>query len=422
MAHVELAETDQFDSAVSNARRSPNLLCQSAPVTGSGSLSRIPPTAILKWLADPHASAPAHPGEWRSLLAQCHGLRLLPQAALRLTAEPEAMSAAMESELKRLRMVSFSRTASVLRGGLRALNALAAAGVPAAGFKGIAAIGWLQQGRAEREMADIDLLVAPEQADAALRALTAAGFSYKVQGVPASGLRSFSRASPGSAGNEAITLGDEAGAEIDLHWKVGRVDVSQAIAEASPLRLLKGQVPIVRPAQALLFSSLHALRNDFLPAVVLRDLLDAAGWFALLAKDPHEQGVALRLAKSAGLEPALGAMACILVDLEVSGGDWVVPSPAARSLADLFSEQSQGQNLNRDLVYLCSLRPAAQILRGLITTGPGYLATMRATETAYGQEISLRSRLKHLLRAALRTPLGQWSRLRALAAAKAQLN
>ena len=106
----------------------------------------------------------------------------------------------MESELKRLRMASFSRSASVLRGGLRALNALSAAGVPAAGFKGIAAIGWLQQGRAEREIADIDLLVAPEHADAALSALTSAGFSYKVQGMPTSGLRSFSRSSPGSAG------------------------------------------------------------------------------------------------------------------------------------------------------------------------------------------------------------------------------
>ena len=388
----------------------------------SGSLSRIPPTAILKWLADPRTAAPAHPTDWRSLLAQCHGFRLLPQAALRLLAEPEAGLAAMESELKRLRMVSFSRSAFVLRGGLRALNVLSAAGVPAAGFKGIAAIGWLQQGRAEREMADIDLLVAPEHADVALGALTSAGFSNKVQGVPGSGLRSFSRSSPGSAGNEAISLCDESGAEIDLHWKVGRVDVAQAISEASPISLFKDQVPIVRPAQALLFSSLHALRNDFLPAVVLRDLLDAAGWFTLLADDPHEQGVALSLAQSAGLESALGAMACTLVDLGVSGADWVVPSPAARALADFFSEQSQGQGLNRDLVYLCSFRPAAQILRGLITTGPGYLATMRATETAYGQEISLRGRLKNLLRAALRTPLGQWSRLRVLAAAKETLN
>ena len=75
----------------------PDLLCQSPALIVSGSLSRIPPTAILKWLADPRTSAPAHPTEWRSLLAQCHGFRLLPQAALRLLAEPEAGSAAMES-------------------------------------------------------------------------------------------------------------------------------------------------------------------------------------------------------------------------------------------------------------------------------------------------------------------------------------
>jgi hypothetical protein len=327
------------------------------------------------------------------------------------------------SELTRLRMAAFSRTATVLRGGLRAFDVLSAAEVPAAGFKGIAVIGRLQHGRVEREMADIDLLVPPERLDAALLALTAAGFTPKIQGVSASGLRDFASSSPGSTGNEAITLCDAGGAEIDLHWKVGRVDVAQAIAEASLIRLLSREVPIVRPAQGLLFSALHALRNDFLPWVVLRDLLDTVGWLALLADDPQEQVVAIRLAEAAGLEPALAAMITILSDLDLAGGEWVTPSSPARALADLFHGQCSGKELNRDLVYLCSLRPATQILRGLLMAGPRYLATMRATEAAYGQGgTTLRARLKQLVRSVLATSLGQWSRLRALAAAKAPLN
>jgi hypothetical protein len=245
----------------------------------------------------------------------------------------------------------------------------------------------------------------------------------KVQGVSAIGLRAFARSSPGSTGNEGITLCDGEGAEIDLHWKVGRVDLAQAIATASPIRLLTREVPIVRPAQGLLFSALHALRNDFLPSVVLRDLLDTVGWLELLADDPQEQAVAIRLAEAAGLEPALGAMVTILTDLDLAVGGWVTPSSSGRALADLFHAQCAGQALNRDLVYLCSLRPARQILRGLLTEGPSYLATMRATEEAYRQGgISLRSRFRQLVRSVLATSLGQWSRLRVLAAAKTPLN
>lgn len=397
--------------------------CGRPPVHEPASSSRIPPAAILRWLADPEAAAPAPPEAWTALLSRCHTFRLLPQAALRLADEPKPIPPLLTSQLSRCRVASFSRSAAVLRGGLRALDVLLTAAIPAAGFKGIAAIAWLQHGRAERTMADIDLLVQARDAEAAGLALTAAGFTTKVQGVSAASLRTFTSTSPGSAGNESLTLRDDAGAEIDLHWKVGRMELDQVIGAARPARLLNREVPIVRPAHALLFSALHALRNDFLPEVVLRDLLDAAGWFSLLAEDPQEQQIVRRTAALTGLEAPLAAMACILNDLEVQGSQWLAPAWSARALADLFHTQSDGLMLNRDLTYLFSLRPLLQILGGLSSHGPAYLAAMRATEAAYGQtSLPLRTRLRKLLGAASRTSLRQWSLLRALATAKDQLN
>jgi hypothetical protein len=245
----------------------------------------------------------------------------------------------------------------------------------------------------------------------------------KVEGVSTAALRAFSRSSPGSGGNEAIALCDASGAEIDLHWKVGRVDVAEVINAAVLVPVLARRVPLVSSRQALLFSAQHALRNDFLPSVVVRDLLDAAGWFQRLADHPLEQRLALDEARQTGLEPALGAMACVLADFGIAGGEWLPPSPTTRALADLFHAQNNGDPINRDLVYLCTPLSVLQIVRGLCFGGRSYLRTMRASEDANGQGgTTLRRRLWQLVRSVWSSPRGQWRRLRVLAAAKAKLN
>lgn len=386
-------------------------------------ITPVPAALILRWLAQANAEPPLPPDQWLTLLERCRALRVGPLAVHRLAADPRAGAAGLQVELDRYRKAMFFRTARVLGGGLRAIEALTAAGVPVAGFKGIAAIGWLQDGRPERDMADIDLLVAPARAEAALAALAAAGFVLKVEGVSTAALRAFSRSSPGSGGNEAIALCDAGGAEIDLHWKVGRVEVAEVIEAALPVRVLARMVPLVSSRQSLLFSAQHALRNDFLPSVVVRDLLDAAGWFRRLADDPHEQRLALDEARRTGLEPALAAMACVLADFGIAGGEWLPPSPTSRALADLFHAQNNGDPINRDLVYLCSPLSLIQIVQGLCLGGRSYLRTMRATEDSNGQGgTTLRRRLWRLVRSVWASPRGQWRRLRELAAVKARLN
>lgn len=378
-------------------------------------------TALLRWLS---GTAPLDPPlsrelRWQALADRCDALRVLPQAMLRLTAEEPSLPDSEALELSRRRLKATVRTGRVLHFGCRALMALRDAGVAAAGFKGIAAVGRLHAGRLTRGVGDVDILVSPLQASRALDALLAVGFRSKVSGLTTDEVIAFARASPGSAGNESISLVTEGNFDVDLHWRLGAFDVDGALASASPARVLGEDVPLVRPGLGLMLSAHHALRNDFVPDEVIRDLLDTLGWFRLLSKDAEESAWTDRESRRLGLDVACDACAEILVDsgLQTSRGAPAPGSPA-RALADLFRDQAH-QPMNTDLVYLCSLRPGLTILKGMIGHGRGYLRAMHAVEHAHGEaQLPLHARLGRLIADAWSAPIRRWFQLRALAAAK----
>lgn len=380
--------------------------------------------ALVRWLAGvapvtPPLSAEA---DWRQLADRCRSLRILPQMFQRLGSPQAIVSAADVPEFLHRRMHAIADTGRVLHGGCRALRALDAAGISAAAFKGMAAVGWLHGGQPSRGVGDVDVLVAPARARAALDVLAAAGFRSKVADVTAEAVVRFARRSPGSAGNEAISLVSDDGAEVDLHWRIGACDVASALAEARGVRVLNDQVRVVRPGLGLLLSVHHALRNDFVPDAIVRDLIDAAGWFAWLEADAAERAWVDQTARRMGLDVALDAVAAVLGDLGVGTGRVVPAADApARALADLFQVQTESESgaINTDLVYLCSARPWWTILNGLVTSGPGYLRTMRAVEAANGATpMPLVERLRRLIADARRAPGSRWRGLRVLAASK----
>lgn len=246
--------------------------------------------ALLRWLSGtaPLDPAPSGEGSWRSLADRCEKLRVLPQAMLRITSESHQLPQADRVAIAHRRIEATASCARRLHFGCRALASLHDAGIAAAGFKGIAAIGRLHQGQPARGIGDVDVLVSPVSATRAITVLNGAGFGSKVGGLSTEQVIAFARSSPGSAGNESISLVTAEGIEVDLHWKLGAFDVDAALAEASPIRVLGVPVPLVRPGLGLLLSAHHALRNDFVPDEVIRDLLDANGWLRLLAQDPAE--------------------------------------------------------------------------------------------------------------------------------------
>jgi len=378
-------------------------------------------TVLLRWLS---GTAPLDPPlsperSWRPLADRCERLRVLPQAMLRVTQEHEALPHADRVAIAHRRIEATASCARRLHFGCRALASLGDAGIAAAGFKGIAAIGRLHQGQPARGIGDVDVLVSPASATRAIAVLHDAGFRSKVEGLSTEEVIAFARSSPGSAGNESISLVTAEGIEVDLHWKLGAFDVDAALADASPVRVLGDTVPLVRPGLGLLLSAHHALRNDFVPDEVIRDLLDANGWFRLLAPEPAEAAWADREAQRTGLNVAVEACAAILSDTGVADRAEVTsPGPAARALADLFRDQL-AHPMNTDLAYLCSVRPGMEILAGLLRGGTGYLRAMRAVERAHGEtSLSLGARVRRLAADACRTPLRRWTQLRVLAAAK----
>jgi hypothetical protein len=378
-------------------------------------------TALLRWLSGTAALDPPLTPErpWRLLADRCELLRVLPQAMLRVTQEHDGLPHADRVVIAHRRIEATAICARRLHVGCRALASLRDAGIAAAGFKGIAAIGRLHQGQPVRGIGDADVLVSPASAARAITVLHDSGFRPKVEGLSTGEVIAFARSSPGSAGNESISLVTAEGIEVDLHWKLGALDTDAALADASPVRVLGDAVPLVRPGLGLLLSAHHALRNDFVPDEVIRDLLDAHEWFRLLAQDPAEAAWADREAQRTGLSVAVEACAAILSDTGVADRANVPsPGPAARALADLFHDQL-ARPMNTDLAYLCSVRPGMAILAGLIRGGRGYLRAMRAVEHAHGEaSMPLHARLGRLISDACSAPVRRWSQVRTLARAK----
>lgn len=96
------------------------------------------------------------------------------------------------------------------------------------------------------------------------------------------------------------------------------------------------------------------------------------------------------------------------------------PGSTARAPRESFRKRAS-QPMNPDLVYLCSLRPALTILKGMIGHGRGYLRAMRAMEQGHGDpQVSIHARLGRLIADASTALRRRWSQLRVLAAAKAR--
>lgn len=378
--------------------------------------------SVLRWLAGvaPLVPAPAGPLDWRRLAQRCARLRVLPQMFLRLNETPEWIPHADAQEYSQRRLESLVRTSRGIQGGCRALHVLRSAGIPAVGFKGIAAVGWLHGGQPQRGIGDTDIAVPSERADEAIESLLAAGFAPKVAGVPRDDIVRFSRTSPGSAGNESLSLRGDDGSEIDVHWRLGRFDVAAMIADARMVRVLTDDLPLVRPGLGLLLAVHHSLRNDFVPDECLRDLLDASGWLRLLAADAVEASWTDREARRTGLDAALGAFSIILADNGLLPPQTPPPTGSASTLlAELFRAQCESGPFNTDLVYVCSLRPGWRLFKGLLTGGAGYVRAMRAMEAANGeQQPGVAGRLRRLATDAWAVRWSRWRSLRALARCK----
>lgn len=362
------------------------------------------------------------PAEWRAVLDLCQGWKLLAALDSRLADLHIHPPEAEQAELARRTQPAFVQTMLCVRAGAIALSALQQSGIPCAGFKGIAALAHLYPGLRSRTLQDTDLLVHPRDVEAALIALAAAGFRRSPD-CPWDEYVAFLRNSPGTAGNEAVSLRDEKGGAVDLHWHLGILDVETLLAAAAPVTVLNRPLPILQPAHATLLSVHHALRNDFVPADIARDVCDFARWQPLLARTDAWPAAAAD-ANRWGLSSACAALALIVAELQGVPPEPPLPlsradAAAARHLAALYFHQLRTGPVNTDLAYVTSGRPLLQIASGLAGGWNRYRELMRISEQSNGElSLPLHKRVWNLGKAAAALSPRGWRQVRTLARAK----
>lgn len=371
------------------------------------------------------ADAIAASMSWPAVVHCCKRWNVLPALAATMRRMPPPLPAAVAAAVKREAAVEVLRTKACLRAGCDALRLLTEAGIPAVAFKGSAVIAVLHRGGPERMMRDVDVRIAPETMPTALTALESHGYRRSVgTGDPAEYI-AFVRHSPGAAGNEAVSLTIRPGADLDLHWKLGRLDARELLAMPRQVEVLGCDIPIVRPAFGLLLTVHHAIRNDFVPDHIARDVLDCAGWFSILTDDPAELACARDHAERWGLAEPVAAMSLIAqgfghANRWCATGD--VPGVAA-DLAALYFQQLQSGPIDTDLDYLGSSRAVRQVLAGAWSSWRRYAGMMRAFEERDGEKsLTLWQRLRRLADSARGLSPHQWRQIRALSRAKDRLS
>ena len=265
---------------------------------------------------------------------------------------------------------SFAAATLQARRGVRLCRYLEERGIPAVVFKGLASIAHLHGGSvAHRVIKDVDVLIRPRDLPQVLDALQSTGMQCEDGGSLGDYL-AFVRNSPGFGGNEAITLRGEDQADLDVHWSIGPsthpgLHVDAIVARAERVALFGASIRVVTPADGLMLSAHHSIRETFAADQMLRDVLDTAGWLTLLA----QRGCladALQQASACRMDVPVLALAEILV--RRSGRQRIAPTDArAERLAELFDLQVREGPIEKDVTYLADTYAFRQIVSGLVS-------------------------------------------------------
>ena len=362
-------------------------------------------------------------GQWQDVVDLCGQWKLLPALESRVATLGIALPSAERAALSARTQPAFVQTMLCVRSGMTALSALERAGIRCAGFKGLAALAYLYPGPRSRTLQDVDILIQPQDVEAALGVLEQVGFKRSPDG-PWEEYVAFLRHSPGTAGNEAVSLRDEKGGAVDLHWRLGGLDIERLLACSEPAEILNRHLPMMSAGHSMLLSIHHALRNDFVPGDIARDVCDFAHWQALLNETGQWQTISAD-AERWGLSTACAAIAQIVAEFRgpLNAEPLLLLSredqATAQQLAAFYFHQLLAGAINTDLAYVTSTRPVKQVASGLAMGWKGYRELMRRSEESNGElSLPLHTRLWNLGKSLAGLSPSGWRQVRVLARAK----
>jgi len=346
-------------------------------------------------------------GSWREAIELAKAWKVIPRMFDRIRSLRLKLTDADTGVLKLEFLKAYKYSAFRAAKAIGAIHALEQAGIPVVAFKGLASIAALYGDSKHRSIQDADLLILKKDLPNALACLGRQGFERRGPETLAQYLR-FVEECPGFAGNQAVTVQDEQGCEVDLHWEVAGSGLrpEEILRRAVKFDLMDSTIPVVDAQDGFLLTVHHAIREDFAIEIVCRDLLDAELWLRRL-RETGRLEEAMKWVAGSRCKVAALTVATLLSGYDrattatqaavlLSGLANPAERRSAASLAELFHYQLRHGRLGKDVFYLVHSRPWRQILKGLATDWSGYRQSLQAMEEQLGENRPLHERATRL--------------------------
>lgn len=344
---------------------------------------------------------------WGQAMDLARAWKMIPRLHDRVRTLGIRLTAADALWLKAEFLRTYRQSAFRATRAMGAIHALEQAGIPIVTFKGLASIAVLYGDPKHRAIQDADILILRDDLAKVLADLERQGFARDGHETLTQYLR-FVEASPGFAGNQAVTVADKQGCEIDIHWELAGSGLrpEDILQRAGRCELMNSTIPVVDAKDALVLTVHHAIRENFAIESVCRDLLDIRMWLRHLYQTGRLEESIRWVAQSRCRVAAL-TLATLVNDYDRTAGtaqaaallSALLNPPeqrSAASLAELFHYQLSHGRLGKDVFYLVHSRPWRQIFRGLATDWSGYRRSMQTMEEKLGENRSLHQRAARL--------------------------
>jgi hypothetical protein len=384
-------------------------------LTKAGYVTRSPTHQLLEFVLaeDARAAMAAHlfceSGSWGAAIQLAKTWKVIPRLHERIRALGLRLTPADSATLKAEFLRTYQKSAFRAATAIGAIQALEQAGIPVVAFKGLASIAVLYGDSKHRAIQDAEILIPRDDLPKVLACLEQKGFKREGPETLAQYVR-FVQDSPGFAGNQAVTVCDEHGCEMDVHWELAGSGLrpKDILGRSTKCELMKSTIPVVDARDAFVLTIHHAIRENFAIESVCRDLLDFQRWLRHF-RETGRWEQAMTCAAESRCKVAALTMATLVSSYDgaadsTDAAAWLskVASPSeqrsATSLKELFHYQLSHGRLGKDVFYLVHSRPWRQILRGLATDWSGYRRSMQTLEQKLGEKRPLHERVAHLAR------------------------
>ncbi len=207
--------------------------------------------------------------------------RVLPQLQRRASAHADDGTALPMGDRM---FVAAARSTWVCHTGAQALAALEDANIPAAAFKGLAAIAQAYGSAAQRMVRDVDVLVRKDDLEPICKTLAPLGFEPFCGTSLDRWLAHLERRT--DIDNAYLVLLGPDGLQLDLHWRVGAGpnsldQTATLLARSQSVAWSGSTLRAVSPEDAQCLTVYHALHDHFAPASLVKDLCDLSTWWSV---------------------------------------------------------------------------------------------------------------------------------------------